>query len=391
MPVSPMMGFDEGGSSVEPMPTRPMSSLQSVPSGGSAEGETVQQAFAKDILQGLSQRNFIFTIADPNVADCPLTFVSDAFCEFTGYSREECVGKNCRFLQGPETNRQTVDDLKKALLAGEEHRCSLVNYKKDGTKFWNELHCCPVKDKDTDAITFIVGVQQEVDENGKPLEETMPTRAKDIVSALSQQQDQPPALDYAGALGALQLEQVVCVSNPQMPDCPIIYVNQKFYDLTQYGPAEVIGRNCRFLQGPETDPDDVSEIRTAVKTGLAVTTCLLNYKKDGTPFWNHLHIEPVYARSGELQYFVASQYDVTSLMDEAIQLVARGQQPEGASTSLGAAIKQQFGNDGGVEEHQDDALLTVISNLPSDSNRGLIKEGKRATMPSGTDSPLEAS
>lgn len=383
------MGADSDGEKVSPM--RPMSSLDSGDEG--MDEAAVSSAFAQDILQGLSQRNLIFSIADPNSPDCPLTFVSDAFCEFTGYTHEECLGKNCRFLQGPETDKAVVAALKKALTAGEEHRCTLANYKKDGTKFYNDLHCCPVKDEDTGRMIFIVGVQQEVDKDGNSLASAMPTRAQDVAAALSAGDIKQPNLDYAGTLGALELEQVVCVSNPKMPDCPIIYVNQKFYDLTQYGPAEVIGRNCRFLQGEDTDPEDVTEIRTAVKGGRAVTTCLLNYKKDGTPFWNHLHIEPVYDRVGHLQYFVASQYDVTTLMDEAIRLVASGQTAdEGRSTALGAAIKKQFG-ESTLEENQDDTLLTVISNLPSDTgNRGIIKEGARKKpLAAGVDSPVKAS
>eukprot|EP00961_Rhodomonas_salina_P162035 2182876-Rhodomonas_salina.1 len=77
--VSPMMGADSDGEKVSPM--RPMSSLDSGDEG--MDEAAVSSAFAQDILQGLSQRNLIFSIADPNSPDCPLTFVSDAFCEFT--------------------------------------------------------------------------------------------------------------------------------------------------------------------------------------------------------------------------------------------------------------------------------------------------------------------
>ncbi|EKX45289.1 hypothetical protein GUITHDRAFT_71576 [Guillardia theta CCMP2712] len=87
--------------------------------------------------------------------------------------------------------------------------------------------------------------------------------------------------------------QVVCVADARLPDCPIVFANQRFFDLTQYTREEILGRNCRFLQGPDTDRDDVTEIREAIKAGRPVSSCILNYKKDGTLFWNHLHIEPV--------------------------------------------------------------------------------------------------
>ncbi|MDR3462451.1 MAG: PAS domain-containing protein [Beijerinckiaceae bacterium] len=101
------------------------------------------------------------------------------------------------------------------------------------------------------------------------------------------------------------------VTNPVLPDNPIIFANDAFLALTGYAREEVTGRNCRFLQGPETDPAAISAIRNAISQRRTIVVDLLNYKKDGTPFWIALHLSPVLDAAGAVQYFFASQIDVT--------------------------------------------------------------------------------
>mmetsp|Transcript_13037 Transcript_13037/g.19517 ORF Transcript_13037/g.19517 Transcript_13037/m.19517 type:complete len:513 (-) Transcript_13037:367-1905(-) len=85
-------------------------------------------------------------------------------------------------------------------------------------------------------------------------------------------------------------QQNFVLSDPRLPDNPIVYASDGFYQLTGYTREQVLGRNCRFLQGPGTDPKAVDVIRTAVANGTDATTCLLNYKADGTPFWNQFFV-----------------------------------------------------------------------------------------------------
>ncbi|TFW10665.1 PAS domain-containing protein [Massilia arenosa] len=101
------------------------------------------------------------------------------------------------------------------------------------------------------------------------------------------------------------------VTDPRQPDNPIVFANNAFIDLTGYERSEVEGRNCRFLQGADTDRDTVAELAKAVHEQRAIAVDILNYKKDGTPFWNALFIGPVFDQSGELLYFFASQMDIT--------------------------------------------------------------------------------
>lgn len=101
------------------------------------------------------------------------------------------------------------------------------------------------------------------------------------------------------------------ISDPRQPDNPIVMANNAFLEHTGYSVEEVIGHNCRFLQGPDTDAATIDQIRAAVAARQTLTIELLNYRKDGRSFWNELHISPIYDDNGELIYFFASQLDVS--------------------------------------------------------------------------------
>ncbi len=123
-----------------------------------------------------------------------------------------------------------------------------------------------------------------------------------------------PGLDDRGDIffAAVEMTRMpMLMTDPNLPDNPIVFANGAFYDLTQYQEKDIIGRNCRLLQGPDTDRRTVDEVRQALKEHRAVAVDLLNYKADGTPFWNALFIGPIFDKSGKLLYFFASQMDIT--------------------------------------------------------------------------------
>ena len=101
------------------------------------------------------------------------------------------------------------------------------------------------------------------------------------------------------------------ITDPRLPDNPVVFANDAFCGLTGYPRDEIVGRNCRFLQGPETDRDTVGRVRAAVEAALPIEVDLRNHRKDGTPFWNRLMLAPVHDHAGELAYFFASQVDIT--------------------------------------------------------------------------------
>ena len=104
----------------------------------------------------------------------------------------------------------------------------------------------------------------------------------------------------------------IVLTDPLQPDNPIVLANQAFLDLTGYDREEVIGRNCRFLQGPGTDAGAVEKVRRAIREERDVEIELLNYRKDGSAFWNQLVISPVHDDAGRLTHFFGSQRDVSS-------------------------------------------------------------------------------
>jgi len=105
--------------------------------------------------------------------------------------------------------------------------------------------------------------------------------------------------------------QGVSIVDAQQDDLPLIYVNEAFTRITGYDRAEVLGRNCRFLQGPETDEETVMRMRRAIEASEPVTVELLNYRADGTPFWNSVDIVPVEGPDGEVTHFLGLQRDIT--------------------------------------------------------------------------------
>ena len=111
---------------------------------------------------GLSERiQQSFVIADPSLPDSPIVFASDGFLDFTGYTREEILGRNCRFLQGPRTDARAVREIREAVDQGDECTVRLLNYTKQGKPFWNMFTLAPVRDE-TGRIRFFAGIQVDV-------------------------------------------------------------------------------------------------------------------------------------------------------------------------------------------------------------------------------------
>lgn len=114
---------------------------------------------------------------------------------------------------------------------------------------------------------------------------------------------------FAAAMRSTRMSMLI--TDPNQDDNPIVFANDAFVRLTGYPRDEVIGRNCRFLQGPESDPEAVRSMREAIAARRDISVELLNYRRDGSTFWNSLFLSPVRDARGKLVYFFASQFDVT--------------------------------------------------------------------------------
>ncbi|XP_042443232.1 phototropin-2-like [Zingiber officinale] len=383
----------------------------------------------KDALSSLQQT---FVVSDATKPDCPIVYASTGFFTMTGYSAKEIIGKNCRFLQGPETDRLEIAKIKEAVRTGKTYCGRLLNYKKDGTKFWNLLTVTPIRNEDGNIIKYI-GMQVEVSKyteglndktlrpNALPMslirydarqqaeaissiEEVVQTlkhphnhsqsvdhdtfskldegkqihvdspyqdsrenknlkapsglappldakldlpmmstrksgrssligfrarkqssieRYEPIIEPeilmtkevqrteswdrVEREKDMRQGIDLATTLE--RIEKNFVITDPRLPDNPIIFASDSFLELTEYSREEILGKNCRFLQGPETDQGTVAKIRDAIRDQREVTVQLINYTKSGKKFWNLFHLQPMRDQKGELQYFIGVQLD----------------------------------------------------------------------------------
>jgi PAS domain S-box-containing protein len=135
-----------------------------------------------------------------------------------------------------------------------------------------------------------------------------------------QRQTSAPANDALGErdifFAAVEKTRMpMIVTDPRKPDNPVVFANPAFLQMTGYSMEEVVGNNCRFLQGPETDPATVAEMRQAIQERRDVALEILNYRKNGSTFWNALFVSPVFDANGELVYFFGSQLDVSRRRD----------------------------------------------------------------------------
>nr|QBP39308.1 phototropin-like protein [Avena sativa] len=383
----------------------------------------------KDALSNLQQT---FVVSDATRPDIPIIYASAGFYTMTGYSAKEIIGRNCRFLQGPETDQNEVNKIRDAVKAGKSFCGRLLNYRKDGTPFWNLLTVTPIRDDNGKVIKFI-GMQVEVSKyteglsdkrmrpNELPVsliryddrqkEKAMSSMTEVVQTVKTRRADsperEPPKASDADKLAAVasspllapatpsgggyksphwdlkkeetrlskmmsgrksgrsslmgfkvgkrssvgsreppvveapevkmtvertnsweraerekdirqgidlattleRIEKNFVITDPRLPDNPIIFASDSFLELTEYTREEILGRNCRFLQGSETDQTTVDKIREAIREQKEVTVQLINYTKSGKKFWNLFHLQPMWDQKGELQYFIGVQLD----------------------------------------------------------------------------------
>ncbi|MBP1150924.1 MULTISPECIES: PAS domain-containing protein [Methylocaldum] len=104
----------------------------------------------------------------------------------------------------------------------------------------------------------------------------------------------------------------VTLADPDLDDMPVVYVNKAFEEITGYDQGEIVGKNCRFLQGNDRDQDARTQIREALANAQPVEVTLRNYRKNGELFYNHLALTPLFDRDGKVIYYLGIQYDVTN-------------------------------------------------------------------------------
>ena len=161
-------------------------------------------------------------ITDPNLPDNPIVYVNPAFERMTGYSSEEVLGRNCRFLQEPDGNEEQLERLREALRRGQECRVVLRNHRKDGSSFWNEVHVSPVRDEE-DLLVNFVGIQRDVTWSKQAEEERDSSLAREraahsrLALLAASGRALSSSLDYEATLRG-----VPCLFVPALADCCLL-------------------------------------------------------------------------------------------------------------------------------------------------------------------------
>jgi PAS domain S-box-containing protein len=157
----------------------------------------------------------------------------------------------------------------------------------------------------------------------------------------------------------------------------------EFYNISQYGREYVIGRNCRFLQGPETSNASVRRMIDAIAAGQEITETILNYRRDGSPFMNLLMLAPLYDNKGHVRYFIGCQIDVSSLieggrgLESFATLLARDRSEDRFGDSLDQDPKRILGEFGAMLNGEESTIIRSRPQTFSD-------EGIRSPLRSGT-------
>jgi PAS domain S-box-containing protein len=227
--------------------------------------------------------------------DGTIEYINPAFEELTGYTRSEAVGETPRLLDSGEMSAEYFENLWETITAGDVWEEEILNQRKDGTLYTANQTISPVTGDD--GIRAFVAVQTDITQR-REREQLLAQRTRAIEKA---------------PIG-------ISISDPTQADNPLTYVNEAFVELTGYSREAATGRNCRFLQGENTDPERVAEIRRAIDAEQPVSVELRNYRKDGTEFWNRLDIAPVHDDDGEVVNWVGFQQDITGRKQRENQL-----------------------------------------------------------------------
>nr|AML78947.1 putative LOV domain-containing protein [Plagiogyria japonica] len=365
------MGLQISPPSPSPTPSSPIqtSILQSVV-------QSLAQNYDGSLQQSLKKlRHYSFVITDPYLPGHPIVYASDGFLQMSGYLSEEVMGRNPNFLQGPDTDRRSVLQIRDAVREERPCQVTLLNYTKQGWPFWMFFHMAPVFSQSDGRLVHFVGAQTPLSsyslgfgkqvlqspekswlEYGNPghgsslcsskhqwatgtcldhhcngqkkkklkkastvlqfviheLTTSSNLKSSEVSHGRSLSEIPETALCSSLTLALSRIQQSFVISNSNLPGMPVVYASDMFLRLTGYRKNEVLGCNCRFLQGPDTDLDVVQQIRDCIKQEKACTVRILNYRKDKAPFWNLLHVAPVRDHRGKVAYFVGVQLDMAS-------------------------------------------------------------------------------
>ena len=252
------------------------------------------------------------------------TNVDGVICAFNataekwlGYSAEEMIGK-----QTPACFHDLGEIQQRAIALTEELGCKInvgfevfiakaklkqideqewTYIRKDGSGFPVMLSISVLRD-DVNEIVGFLGVATDIT-GRKQSEQELQNTLKELASLEETLRLQKRAIASS--------HNGIVITDFRIPNNPIVYVNQAFEKISGYAASEVIGKNCRFLQGNDLFQPEKENLRAAIASGQPCTVIIRNYRKDGTLFWNELNISPIFDDHGKVTHFIGIQTDIT--------------------------------------------------------------------------------
>ena len=270
------------------------------------------------------------------------SYVNDAMVDLTGYEREEIIGSGTDLIKGEEAIAEAEDELGSILSrTGPDISQFEVDIEsKDGGTVPCRDHMA-VLPYEGDEFRGSVGILRNIQSE---------KRQKAELERKTRAMDEAP-------IG-------ITITDFSREDNPMIYVNDKFVEMTGYSRPESIGRNCRFLQGRKTDEGAIKKLRQAIDAGEATTVELQNYRKNGELFWNRVTISPLQDSDDEVAYWVGFQEEITEYKQREQELKRQNDRLEQfasiVSHDLRSPISVATGRielaKDGADEHLDAAL-----------------------------------
>jgi len=247
-------------------------------------GRTAQLEAEKRRFEGIAENSFDVIYRIDTAGD--LTYVSEAVERVLGYEPDELVGNSFATLVTDGSIPNVLDASDRLLDDETVQGLELAVSHSDGHTVAMEINATVITEDGT--VTAVQGVARDITER-KERESELRLRRR--------------AMDAA--------EVPIILADATKPDNPIIYANDAFRSVTGYSDDQILGNNCRMLQGPGTDPEAVATIREGIAANRPMTVQLLNYRRDGTPFWNRVTVTPIEDETGTVTHYIGFQQDVT--------------------------------------------------------------------------------
>ncbi|XP_078432170.1 PAS/LOV protein B [Wolffia australiana] len=357
-------------------------------------GQSLTSRYSEWVMEALDDLAGNFLISDPEIPGHPIVFASAGFLAMSGYDRADVLGKNGRIFQGPGTDRRSLIEIREAIREERTMEITILNYRMDGTPLWVLFHLFPVFGTEDGRVVNFVAVQvpvsrkpvheqrrvvgscrrevcgevellgnltvdslsdsgcrendaEESCEAGEVERQKAAEAAACVLSTLIHCSEltgrrvcraRGSSLGFARLPSSLtiplgRIKQSFVLSDPHLPGMPIVYASDAFLSLTGYSRSEVLGRNCRFLSGPETGDEALHQITQSIQASKPCTVRILNYRKDESTFWNILHVSPVRSATGKIAFYVGVQ------RDEAAKADRHGLSPEMKQLGAVGAVK----------------------------------------------------